>query len=115
MEEQKKSKEIKLGVEPSKKSAGQQKLSYEELNQACMELSQQNQQMQQYIQNMHNRMQMVEAALESKRMDFLFKVVEVANAPVHTWDFSEEFVRACLQEIEEALTFKEEPQEDKER
>ena len=83
-----------------------QKLSYEELNQACAEMSQQIQQQNKYIQQMHNRMQEMNFMLQNKRMDYLFKIVEIANksnASEYAC-FAKDFVEECIAEIQESLT-----------
>ena len=85
-----------------------EKMSYEDLNNACMNLSQQNQQMQGYIQKMHTQMQQMEAALETRRMDYLFKVVEFSSIIKDA-----EFLNNCIAEIKEALTIPENTEESK--
>lgn len=86
-----------------------QKLSYEELNQACAEMSQQIQQQNKYIQQMHKQMQEMNFMLQNKRMEYLFKVVELANN-YKSSDypcFDKQFVEECLAEIQESLTIPE--------
>lgn len=110
MEEQKtKSKEIKMNAQAQE--AQPKKLSYEELNQACMELSEQNQQMQQYIQKLHKQMQQMDFALQTKRMDYLFKIIEL-SVKAEGW-FSSDFVQKCLEEIQDSLTVSQEQEEPK--
>lgn len=70
----------------------EQKLTYEQLNDACSQLYQQNQ----YLQN-----QLKQANLTNmfKRLDYLFKVLEyntVFNDP--------EFIGNCVDEIKDALS-----------
>jgi len=79
-----------------------QKLTYEQLNQACAEMSQQLQNQNAYIQKMHQQMQEMNFALQTKRMDYLFKVVELKDR------FSSDFVIMCTDEIEQSLTIPEE-------
>lgn len=70
----------------------QQKLTYEQLNDACQQLFQQNQQLLRQLkeQNMVNMF---------KRLDYLFKVVEFADT------FKDaDFVNGCLDEIKGAMT-----------
>lgn len=96
------SKEVKMNVSTEQP----QKLSYEELNQACAEMSQQIQQQNKHIQQMHKQMQEMSFMLQSKRMDYLFKVVELADE-YKSSDypcFSKQFVEECLAEIQESLT-----------
>lgn len=83
--------EKKLKVS-SKESEKKQKLSYEELNNACSQLYQQNQVLSRQVQqlNMTNMF---------KRLDYLFMVLQ------HEGMFSDrEFVESCVQEIQAALT-----------
>ena len=69
----------------------QKKLSYDELNETCMQLYQQNQTlMRQLAQANYTNM--------FKRLDYLFMVVE--NMEV----FDDEFINSCVDEIKEALT-----------
>lgn len=76
-----------------------QKLSYEELNQACAEMSQQIQQQNKFIQQLRMQMQQMEFMLQNKRMDYLFKVLEIGS-PV----FSDSFIESCATEVQESLT-----------
>ena len=90
-----------------------QKLSYEELNHACAEMSQQIQQQNKYIQMLHKEMQEMRFMLQSKRMEYLFKVVELNNNDrLNICNFKTEFVQNCIVEIEESLTIPQ--QEEKE-
>ena len=118
MEEQKNSKEVQMEVTKNLESNKQrvpeektEKLSYEELNQACMGLSQQNQQMQKYIQQLHGQMQQMNSALQTKRLDYLFKVVEIDTNASGTFD--KRFVQKCTAEIQASLTIPEEKEESK--
>lgn len=97
--EEEKAKEVNMASKEEKK----QKLSYEELNQACAELSQQNQQLRDYLQKLYKQMQQMDSALQFKRLDYLFKIVEMANQN-KLWQFSDEFIQMALKEIEETLT-----------
>lgn len=83
------------------------KLSYEELNQACGELSQQNQQMTAYIKKLHQQLQEMDIALQTRRLGYLFKVVELAMNEKALYQFHSGFVEACMAEIEESLTIPE--------
>lgn len=107
MEKEIGSKEVKMQAEHKQP----QKLSYEELNQACAEMSQQLQQQNKYIQQLHKQMQEMNFMLQNKRMEYLFKVVEIAgrsNASEYAC-FSKDFVEECVMEIQDSLTI---PQED---
>ena len=113
MEEQKlKSKEIKMNpdAEAKPQPAENQKLTYEQLNQACMELSQQNQQMQPYIKKLHQQMGQMNALLETRRMDYLFKVIEL-HTKYEKW-FDSDFVLKCAEEVQESLTIPEETEQE---
>lgn len=107
MEEQKiVSKEVKLNPEYSKDSTKGKKLTYDELNKVCAELSQQNQQMQVYIQKLHQQLHQMNDVIQSKRMDYLFKVVELANVSYegNRFSFESDFVYKCVEEIQESLS-----------
>lgn len=90
MEEQKKTKVVNM----SGKEQG--KLTYEQLNDACVQLSQQNRQL--AIRNRE-----LEQFAINKRLDYLFKVLEFGK------NFSPDFIGNCAAEIEEAMTL---PQEE---
>lgn len=107
--EEKNAKEVKMASQEEKT----QKLSYEELNQACAELSQQNQQLREYAQKLYKQMQQMDMAYQFKRLDYLFKVIETANSN-KLWQFSEEFINMAFKEIEETLTIPEEEEKKEE-
>lgn len=67
------------------------KLSYEELENVAHQLSEQSRQL-------YAQLQEVNRSNLFTRLEYLFKVVE--NAP----SFSEEFSRACVDEIQELMT-----------
>lgn len=92
MEEQKKSKVISMNTSKTQ----EKKLTYEQLNDACNQLWQQNKQL-----AMKNRE--LEQFAMNKRLDYLFQVLEFSK------EFSSDFVGTCASEIEEALTI---PQEE---
>lgn len=91
MEEQKSAKVVSMT--PPKKE--EKKLSYEQLNDACNQLLQQNRQL-----AMQNRE--LEQFAMNKRLDYLFKVIEFSK------EFKSDFVGNCACEIEEALTITQE-------
>lgn len=91
---------------------GRQKLSYEELNQVCGELSQQNQQMQQYIQKLHSEINKMSTAFQLRRLDYLFRIVEISNGASARWVFDNDFVSSCVAEIQEAMTISEQGEEE---
>ena len=90
MEEQKKAKAVNMNI-ASKKEESNKKLTYEQLNDACNQLWQQNKQL-----SVRNRE--LESFVMNKRLDYLFKVVEFSTK------FSSDFIVNCISEIEEAMT-----------
>lgn len=115
-------KEVKMGVLKAGEdinaanSKAPQKLSYEQLNQACADMSQQLQNQGDYIQKMRAQIQQMGYALQTKRVDYLFKVLEISYGNSHSEYacFSKEFVEGCVAEIQDALTIKAEPEDSKE-
>ena len=69
----------------------QKKLTYEQLNDACNQLWQQNRQL---IKKTNE----LEQFAMNKRLDYLFKVLE------HSKKFSSDFIINCVNEVEEAMT-----------
>lgn len=69
----------------------QKKLTYEQLNDACNQLWQQNKQL-------VKRNKELEQFVMNKRLDYLFKVLECSK------EFSSDFIENCASEIEEAIT-----------
>ena len=102
MEEKKKAMEKKMHVVTSKDKQnteqGKQPLTYEQLNDVCQQLFQQNQQLREKVSELGN-------ITMFKRLDYLFKVVENAHA------FNEEFVAKCVDEIEDLMTVPEAEEE----
>lgn len=89
--EEKKVKEVKMKPIQGK-GQGQQKLTYEQLNDACNQLFQQNQYLLKQVKELNT-------ANYFKRLDYLFKVVELAPT------FKDaDFVNSCIDEIKEAMT-----------
>ena len=113
MEEKKEMKEVKMQPlnKANQENVEKQRLSYEELNQACADMSQQLQNQNAYIQKMHKQMQQMDFILQSRRIDYLFKVLEIQNHSRDTRIFHSDFVEKCIQEIEESLTIVEQPEE----
>ena len=106
MEKKIESKEVKMNGSTEQP----QKLSYEQLNQACAEMSQQIQQQNKYIQQMHKHMQEMNFMLQNRRMEYLFKIVEIANKSTSEYAcFTKDFVEECIAEIQESMTI---PQEE---
>jgi hypothetical protein len=77
-------------------SKERRKLSYEELNNACQQLFQQNQQLMRQLRenDMANML---------RRLDYLFKVVENQETFTH-YNGGGNFVEDCVKEIKEAMT-----------
>lgn len=88
-------KNLKLNVGGKKEEKKEQKLTYDQLNQACNQLFQQNQYLNKQLKEL-NTYNMF------KRLDYLFKVVEFAPT------FKDaEFVNYCTDEIKDALVIPE--------
>jgi hypothetical protein len=107
MEEQK-TKEVKMNVANDKDSQDNiqpQKYTYEQLNDICNRLFQENQQLKHQIQQANKFLQTV------NRLDYLFKVVEIQNASKAGMPFPDEFYYNCIKEIQEIMTIPEEVQE----
>lgn len=104
MEEKKNGKVVAMNT--AKKDNKQQKLTYEQLNDACNQLFQQNQ----YLAKQLRELNM---ANSFKRLDYLFKVIDsyVEATKVNVVTFDPAFVEDCIKEITEAMTIKDEPDE----
>lgn len=92
MEEQKNNKTAKTVAMNTKEAKGApKKLSYEELNNYCMEVFQENQRLMQQLKQLYT-------ANAYKRLDYLFKVLEFA--PVIK---DADFINSCIEEIKDAI------------
>ena len=100
MEEQNKARQINMNASAGKSENKQQKLTYEQLNDACNQLWQQNKQL-------VARNRELENFAMNKRLDYLFKVLELSN------QFSSDFVVNCSSEIEQAMTIPQDIEEHK--
>lgn len=100
MEEQNKAKQINMNAGTGKLETKQHKLTYEQLNDACNQLWQQNKQL-------IKRNKELETFAMNKRLDYLFKVLELSN------QFSSDFVVNCSSEIEQAMTIPQDMEEHK--
>ena len=100
MEEQNKAKQINMNASTGKSETKQQKLTYEQLNDACNQLWQQNKQL-------VARNRELETFAMNKRLDYLFKVLKLSN------QFSSNFVVNCSSEIEQAMTIPQDIEEHK--
>ena len=97
MEEKKlNAKEVKMATPSSEKGEQAQKYTYEQLNNICNQLYQQN-------QNLVKQLQQLNLVNMFKRLDYLFKVVEISNGS-STYSFNKDFVNDCIAEIEESMT-----------
>ena len=79
----------------------EKKLSYEELNNVCHQLSNQSRELYQKLQEA-NQFNMF------KRLDYLFAVVKFQER------FSTEFAAKCIEEIEQIMTIPDAPNEQEE-
>ncbi len=91
MEEQKNTKVVNMRGEAKE----EKKLTYEQLNDACNQLVQQNRQL--MVRNRE-----LEQFAMNKRLDYLFKVLEFSK------EFSSDFVGNCTSEIASAMVIPEE-------
>lgn len=103
MEKEIGSKEVKMEGSDNGKS---KRLTYDQLNQACADMSQQIQQQNKYIHGLHKQMAEMQMVLQTRRMDYLFKVVELSKTE-GLWSFEHDFVITCLREIQDSLTIPE--------
>ena len=76
-------------MEEQKENKKKAQLSYEELNNVARQLSEQNRQLQQMLQNTQNVF---------RRLDYLFRVVEIKDF------IPDDFKEACVKEIIELMT-----------
>lgn len=92
-------------LEPKVGAAAPNKLSYEELENVCHQLSAQSQQLN--TQNQQLRMALNEANLANlyKRLDYLFEVIDKDNPYL-----SVDFKRQCADEIETLMATPEQPE-----
>jgi hypothetical protein len=97
MEEKKKTKEVKMI--PETDMAKREKLSYEQLENVAHQLSQQNREMYQKLQQFENQ-------AFYKRLDYLFMVIQ------SDFIFEDEFVQECAQEIKSAIKIPENSQDE---
>lgn len=98
MEEKKLKPNVKAKKGAVQDNKAEQKMSYDELNNVCIQLYQQN-------QNLMKQLQKAETTNMFKRIDYLFKVLEFKDA------FRPDFVVSCVEELEEAIAVPEENEE----
>ena len=65
--------------------------------------------MQTYIKKLQQQMLQMEGMLQTKRIDYLFKVIELYMKS-EKW-FDTDFVLKCAEEVQESLTIPEEEQQ----
>ena len=96
MEEKKLKKEVKMGVVKSGEESGEkkQKLTYEQLNDVCSQLYQENQKLVQ-------RLQQQELSNMFKRLDYLFEVLKAASVIK-----DDAFIAQCVNEIKDAMSIR---------
>lgn len=87
-------------MEEQKENKKKAQLSYEELNNVARQLSEQNRQLQQMLQNTQNVF---------RRLDYLFRVVEIKDF------IPDDFKEACVKEIIELMTITDDESENKEK
>lgn len=108
MEEKKETKEVKMGVVKGQDKEPMQKLSYEDLNKVCGELSEQNQQMRTYIRNLRGQIQQMAQNDMLARLGYMFEVLKYKEL------FDSDFVLYCTEEIKAGIIIPEEqPEEEK--
>lgn len=86
-------------VESSKEESSEGRLSYDQLNEACSQLYQQN-------QKLINQIKQMNMTNMFKRLDYLFMVLKYESAIKDA-----DFVGNCVNEIKDALTVPEQPEE----
>lgn len=87
-----KNKTIKMSIKDKENENKPQKYTYDQLNDICNQLFQQNQELVKQIQQLNQ-------AYAFKRLEFLFKVLELSSVIKDT-----EFITACVEEVKEAMT-----------
>lgn len=95
MEEQKNNKEVKMT--PGKNKQADQKLTYEQLKDIADRLWNENKYLKKQLQQASDYVNTI------NRLDYLFKVAEIANKQ-GTYTFTPEFTNKCFEEIESLLS-----------
>lgn len=94
MEEQKETKQVKMKVTKgngSQQEEKQQRLTYEQLNQMCGELYQQN-------QNLSRQLHQANLMNAYRRLDYLFAVLKYESVIKDS-----DFINSCVSEIKETM------------
>ena len=123
MEEQK-SKEVKMNtVANQKKQTGEGETSLieelktwpqEKLIQQVVQMNQQLFNQDNYINRMRDQITEMRDFIQNKRIDFLFKVVEISSneKPASEYPcFAKDFVEKCIAELQDTLTIPEAPKD----
>lgn len=123
MEEQK-SKEVKMNTVANQKkqtSEGETSLieelktwPQEKLIQQVVQMNQQLFNQDNYINRMRDQITEMRDFIQNKRIDFLFKVVEISSNenPASEYPcFAKDFVEKCIMELQDALTIPEAPKD----
>lgn len=108
MEEQNKNKNVKLGVvkgENKQDNTQPPKYTYDQLNEICGKLFQENQYLKQQLQQAHETISMF------NRLNYLLKIVEI-NARQSNWHFTDDFMANSIKEIEGIMAIPEEAKEE---
>lgn len=92
-------KNVKMSVKEGKKEK-EQKLSYDQLNDVCNQLYQQN-------QNLARQLQQVNMSNMFKRLDYLFMVLRYESVIKDA-----DFISSCVAEIKDALTISQQEEEE---
>lgn len=104
MEEQNKNgKVVNMDNSANSQNEGQEKLSYEELNNAAIQLSKENAYLKSQLKGASD------ALRTFSRLDYLFRVVECAGSNRNnSVTFANDFVEKCVEEIQNLMTLPEE-------
>lgn len=94
------------GLQKDSKEGTPEKYSYEQLNDICGRLVQENQYLKQELQQASKYIRTID------RLDYLFKVVDIQNKVKTGVVFHDEFYYKCVQEIEDIMTVPEEAEKE---
>lgn len=108
MEEKKLTKEVKMNAGVGNKAPQEEQtpLTTEQLKDVAEKLWEENRYLKQRLE------QAIRTINAMNRLDYLFKVLELGNFENKMYGFDSDFVEACVKEIQELLTIKEEPQQE---
>jgi hypothetical protein len=94
MEEKKLGKTVKMNTAKKENTEEPKKLTYEQLDQICSQLYQEN-------QKLINQLRQQETAIMFKRLDYLFMAIQAEKVIKDP-----EFIASCVDEIKSALMVK---------